>query len=276
MKIEGLFEEAANLYGDRFNLRYLEESLHCSGLNVKVLHTSLYERPNFLYDSEIKLIYLGSMTEHFQALAAKQLLQYKEIIKQKINDGVIFLLTGNAGEIFGEYIEDMDSHERIECLGVYPYHAERHMMERYYSLYLGNFAINNFHNITRNSTSEISKLLGLGADNLDLCSDEAIKIVGFKAQFSHSFGDNSKQYLFTTEKGCGFHRGTKLEGIHDKNFYSTYLIGPLLILNPLFTKYLMHSMGVQDPILAHESTALNAYRNRLRNFCNLEGHEFLD
>ena len=48
MKIEILFEESANLYGDRFNIRFLEESIFCSGENVEVFHTALNEKPHFL------------------------------------------------------------------------------------------------------------------------------------------------------------------------------------------------------------------------------------
>ena len=43
---------------------------------------------------------------------------------------------------------------------------------------------------------------------------------------------NIKYPLFT--KIIGFGSNNDVEGIHYKNFYGTYLLGPLLIRNPLF------------------------------------------
>ena len=271
MKIEILFEESANLYGDRFNIRFLEESIFCSGENVEVFHTALNEKPHFVYDSEVNFVYIGSMPEHFQAFAVKGLLPYKEIIKQRISEGVTFLLTGNAGEIFGEYIEDLDTHWKMPCLGFYPYHAEWRMMNRYYSSYMGNFNLQYLNSSDiRHSSSMFNDFLTENNKYKSFISDGKLKIVGFKAQFSHSYGDNTKQFLFKSEIGCGMNPGNILEGIHENNLYSTYLIGPLLILNPLFTKYLMHSMGIQLPLLVHEKTAISAFENRLKNFSRVK------
>ncbi len=48
---------------------------------------------------------------------------------------------------------------------------------------------------------------------------EDIKLVGFKAQFSHSYGDNSKDYFYDVIRGDGFHPGIKQEGLKRKNFF---------------------------------------------------------
>ena len=40
------------------------------------------------------------------------------------------------------------------------------------------------------------------------------------------------------------------EGIRDHNFFATYLVGPFLVLNPLFTKYLLNDVMKLDATLA--------------------------
>ena len=57
------------------------------------------------------------------------------------------------------------------------------------------------------------------------------------------------------------------EGIRVNNFFGTYLLGPLLVLNPSFTKDLICRMGgPKEPVLAFESEVEDAYRERLKDF----------
>jgi hypothetical protein len=47
-----------------------------------------------------------------------------------------------------------------------------------------------------------------------------------------------------------------------KNFFGTYSLGPDLIMNPNFTKYLLRLMGLKDDIL-YEKEVQEAYQYRL-------------
>ena len=58
----------------------------------------------------------------------------------------------------------------------------------------------------------------------------------------------------------------EVEGIHLHQFYGTYLVGPFLVLNPLFTKHLMKVMGVENPKLAYEPVIMEAYERRMKEF----------
>ena len=62
----------------------------------------------------------------------------KEKIQKAIDDGTVFLFTGNALEIFGDYIENEDG-SRVECLGLYRLYAKRDMMHRHNSDFEGEF-----------------------------------------------------------------------------------------------------------------------------------------
>ena len=225
MKIEILFPELCNLYGDLANIKYLKKCLP----DAEFIETSILDNPRFA-DDNIDLIYLGSMTEKTQEKVIEKLRPYTETIKKLINENINFLFTGNSFEILGQYIEQ-ETGEKIECLGIINTFAKREMFNRYNGLYLGRF--------------------------------NEIELVGFKAQFSLSYGDNNDNYFSIAEKGIGINRNNNLEGIKINNFIGTYILGPILILNPLFTKYLLQQLGVESTKIAFEQVSFESYNQRL-------------
>ena len=200
MKIEILFPEFCNLYGDISNIKYLKKCL--SNQKVKYIETSFDMEPSFV-TQDINFIYLGPMTENRQEKVIKKLMPYKKRIEELIEKNTVVLFTGNALEILGKYIENEDG-IKIEALGIFDVYAKRNMMHRHNSLFIGEY--NN------------------------------IKVVGFKSQFTMMYGNNTDNYFLKVEKGIGINKESKLEGINKNNFFGTYLTGPILILNPLFTK----------------------------------------
>ena len=79
MKIEVLFPEICNLYGDLANIRYLKECLP----DAEVINTSLQTRPRFL-EEPVDLVYMGTTTENGQILALDQLRFYREQIMEQV------------------------------------------------------------------------------------------------------------------------------------------------------------------------------------------------
>lgn len=228
LKIEILFPEFCNLYGDISNMKYLKKCIP----NAKFYETSFNEEPIFLKE-KVDFIYLGPMTEKMQEKVIKKLKPYKERIQELIEENVIFLVIGNAIEIFGKYIENEDK-SKIEALDIFNIYAKRDMLHRHNSIFIGKW--------------------------------EDIEVVGFKSQFTFSYGDNEEKYFAKVEKGIGLNKEIKLEGIQENNFIATYLLGPILILNPLFTKKLIEKMGIDNPNLAFEEDVIAAYEQRLEEF----------
>ncbi len=181
------------------------------------------------------MIYLGPMTENTQEKVISKLKPYKERLEELIEKNVVFLFTGNALEVLGNYIENEDG-SKIEGLGIFDVYAKRDMMHRHNSYMIGKF--------------------------------EDIEIVGFKSQFTMMYGDNSTSYFLEVEKGIGLNTESKLEGIKKNNFVGTYVIGPILILNPLFTKKIMSMMGVEKEV-ALEKDVMAAYDARLKELKKL-------
>ncbi|MDR1422561.1 MAG: hypothetical protein LBI64_06840, partial [Coriobacteriales bacterium] len=96
-----------------------------------------------------------------------------------------------------------------------------------------------------------------------------LNIVGFKSQFSQVYGDNSTNFFCRCRRGAGLNRTSHLEGIRRQNLFATSLLGPLLILNPLFTKYLISLLAPdEEPKLAFENEIMRAYEERLKEFEN--------
>lgn len=233
MKIEILYPEFCNLNGDMGNMKYLQKCLP----EAEIIETSINEKPCFIDHNDISLVYMGTLSERAQEIAIKKLKPYTEQLKQKIAQNQLFLFTGNSVEIFGQYIQD-ENEQKIEALGIFDIYAKRNMMNRHNSFFLGKY--------------------------------NDIEIVGFKSQFTMLYGNNEKNYLMNTEMGIGINEQTKLEGIHKNNFLATYVIGPILVLNPYFTLELLKLMGVKQPKLAYEKDVLEAYNIRLKKFKTIE------
>ena len=230
MKIEVLFPEFCNLFGDMYNMKYLKKCMP----DAEFIETALDKVPTFVSE-DVNLIYLGPMTENTQEKVIARLLPYKERIEELIEKNVVFLFTGNAIEVLGKYIENEDG-SKIEGLGIFDVYAKRDMMHRHNSYMIGKY--------------------------------EDIEVLGFKSQFTMMYGDNSNSYFLEVEKGIGLNKESKLEGVKKNNFIGTYVIGPILILNPLFTKKIIRMMGEKKEI-AFEKDVMAAYETRLKELKKL-------
>ncbi len=230
MKVEILYPEICNLFGDTGNIRYLMRCLP----EAEFIRTALSGEPLFL-KSEPNLIYMGPMSEKSQERVIERLKPCKERIIELIDNGVCFLFTGNSMEVLGEYIEAGGT--RIEGLGVLKLRAKRDMKNRFNSLFLGKF--------------------------------EDMEIVGFHSRFSSA--ESEEGGFAEVVRGCGTGAGSVTEGVRRNNFFGTYLLGPLLVLNPDFTQYFLRLMGSEAKI-AFEDTARRAYALRLAEFRDQKRH----
>lgn len=228
MICEVLFPEICNLYGDMMNSEYLQKS--CPALERRF--TGLKDRPYFA-DAVPDMISIGSATERGQELALEALRPWKTRLKELVEGGTLFLVTGNAQELFGSRICCEDGRV-IEGLGFYSAEARRDMLHRYNAPFLGSF---------RGET-----------------------VVGYKSQFSHMYGGDETEALFQCEKGVGRNPDCKAEGFRINRFLATCLLGPITVLNPAFTRRLLEMLGVSDPHPAFEEAAEDAFRFRVEEF----------
>ena len=219
--IEVIYPEFQNIYAELYNIEYLKK---CNK-NIKIIYTHYNDEPYFV-NNDVDMIYMGSMPDSKIEPTIKKLTPYKDRIKAMIDNNTLFLITGNALEIFGEKVID---DKKINDLNIFKYTAIKDMNKKYSSWYLGKY--------------------------------RSLNIIGHKSQFS--ILQNVENGFITTIKGCTTDMHNSNEGIHHKKFYGTYLLGPILILNPKFTKLILKELGLKDA-LAFEKDIVKAYQLRLK------------
>lgn len=222
---EILFPEFSGIYGDCGNMMLLKQC--CKDMTFK--ETSLMEEPLFVKE-DVDFIYMGSMSEVKQELAVKKLMPYKDRLAELIDEGTVFLITGNALELFGQYILDKD--HKIPMLGIFDFHSERDFDNR------------------------INYIVVAKYGDMD--------IIGVKSQFSQIYGLDQDHFL-TMVKGLGDNLKSKYEGVHRNNFYGTFSLGPFLVNNPDFTKHLLKLLGEKEE-LVFEKDLYAASRERFKKY----------
>lgn len=232
MVVEILFSEICNNNGDGQNIAYLQATLP----NAEFVFTSLLDTPYFVANDP-DLIYIGSMSENTQRKVIEKLQPYKDRINELIDSNVPILATGNAGEIFCKEIIYVAERITTQALGVFDLTVKSDWFKRYHAKVLGKL------------------------DN--------IPIVGFRAQFSFVYGDNTQNYFINCERGVGINPDSKLEGFRKNNLICTSLLGPILPLNPLFCEYFLRLAKCDAPA-AYRDAAMNAYEQRLKEFSDPE------
>lgn len=233
--IEVLFPEIANLHGDSFNITYLAQ---CRP-DARIVRTALTDTPAFVADP-VDLVYLGAMTEQGQLKAITRLAPYRERIEALIEAGTTFLFTHNALEVLGARIRNDDMGYDVPGVGIFELESTLKMFGRYNGKVMGTVP-------------------GVGPEH---------PIVGYKSQFSMvTAADASLPGFLTAERGIGRNTSTAVEGVRVNNFIGTSLIGPLLVVNPHFTRSLLVQLDPDsEPTLGHEDLAVAAYDARLADF----------
>ena len=205
IKLLHLYYDIMNLYGENANVRFLIRKLEEQDLKVEVDYLSLEDKIDF---NKYDFIYLGSGTEINQRVVLDNIKQYKKDILKYIEDDKYFLVTGNSIELFGKYIK-YDDLDELEGLNIFDYYAKQ----------------------------TTPRIIGDQLYETDLIKE---KILGFQNHANELF--ECEANLFKVIKGIGFNKETTSEGIRKNNFILTYLVGPLLVRNPLLCDVLVEDL----------------------------------
>ena len=234
LTIEVLYPEIANLHGDGSNVDYLAQ---CRP-DARIIRTGLTDAPAFV-STPVDLVYLGAMTEQGQLKAIERLTPHRERIEALIEAGTAFLFTHNAFEVLGSRIRNDEMGYDVAGVGVFELETTVQMFGRYNGKVMG-------------------VVPEVGPEH---------PIVGYKSQFSMVSASASLPGFLTADRGIGRETTTAVEGVRRNNFIGTSLIGPLLVVNPHYTRSLLAQLDPDtEPALAHEEFALAAYDARLRDF----------
>lgn len=126
-----LYYDLMNLYGEIGNIKVLTYHLKNQGIKVNIKNLSIDDDINF---DELDLIYIGSGTNNNQLLVLNDILKYKEDIHKYYNNNKFFLITGNAIELFGEQIIDIDNnvHEGLKLFDYYTKENKKRIVNEVY------------------------------------------------------------------------------------------------------------------------------------------------
>ena len=226
MKIEVLFSEVCNLNGDFQNVEYLRQTLPEAEFIFTALTEDLY-----LADNRPDMVYMGTMTEAIQRRVIDKLMPLKSRIEALIEDGVVFLMTGNACDVFCKSVDYVTEKIQKEALGLFDLTVKCDHFNRYNGKFMGEV--------------------------------DGITVIGFRSQFSMMQGDNSSCFFGRNQRAMGMNPTTDLEGIRRKSFFGTNVQGPILALNPEFCEHLIRLAG-GNAVAAHKEAAMKAYQIRLK------------
>lgn len=226
MKIEILYSDYF-IFGDGANVDYMKKCMP----EAEFIFTSIHDVPYFA-ENEPDLIYMGAMSENNQERVISVLMPLKERIVECIEKGVHILFTSNSCDILGKYI--VDGSKKIEALGVFDFYTERKMLKRFNAMTLGSY----------NGT----------------------EILGFKSQFGLAYDAKEADKFFDVTRGTGLNPDCKWEGFKKNNLIATYIIGPFLVINPVFTKQWLSEIAKEEITLPFEEIAIECYKKRLAEF----------
>ncbi len=170
IKIAHLYYDLMNIYGETGNILALERFCKRQNVNTFVDHLSLNDDIDF---DKYDFYYIGAGNEDNSYLVLCDLYKYKEDIKKSIEKGKMFLVTGNAFELFGKK-KRLSNGRFIECLKIFDYVAveakERLVNEVSY---------------TFDKLDEGKKILGFKNAKFNITNNDEHRLFGFKDSFNY-------------------------------------------------------------------------------------------
>ncbi len=235
IKIAHLYYDLMNLYGENGNVRYLVKKLEDSGVKAEVHFLTKDDEIDFsLYD----FYYIGMGSDENKRIVLEDIIKYRDDINKAIEKNKFFLITGNAIELFGESITDLNNNV-VNALQIFNFLT-----------YEEDFRI-------------------VGEQYCDVPFElKDNRIIGFQNR-SAVIKESSSDKLFKVLKGTGNKPGDQDEGIYYNNFYGTYMLGPILVRNPYFCDYIIKELCSSldiDCDIKDEGMAYKAYYEYIKNF----------
>lgn len=114
-----LYYDLLNLYGENGNIKSLVYHLKEQGINVSIDYITVNDKKDF---NKYDFIYIGSGTDKNLLIALSDLIKSKEKLKKYIENNKFILCTGNAIELFGDYI--IKGEDKIDALSIFNYYTK--------------------------------------------------------------------------------------------------------------------------------------------------------
>lgn len=212
IKILHLYSQALDLYGDYKNLTVLCQRIKEIGGDVTVDTVELGEPIDLTgYD----MVYIGHGKARNLAAVAPHFVSYGDAIKEAIEQGMVFFVTGNARELFGQSFTTVDG-RTLPGIGLFDYTA------------------------VETNKVFVSDMLAHPT------YDEKSVVYGFANRTAYLVGENHHP-LFRVVEGFGDGETPNgVEGTLYHNFFATWSMGPALIRNPSLMQEILKRLLKED------------------------------
>ncbi len=207
LKICHLYPEVLNLYGDRGNIRCLENRLKWRGIDCSVTGVGIGSKENL---SGYDLFFIGGGQDFEQEVLLEDLKRgMGDQIRSAAEDGRTFLCICGGYQMMGHYYQ---THDGVKCefLGIIDLYTEGSKTRM-----IGNYAFR------------------LGEES------GASTVVGFENHSGKTRLGSGVKPLGTVIRGFGNNGEDKTEGVRYKNVFGSYSHGPILPKNPQLCDFIL-------------------------------------
>lgn len=201
-KILYLYYDIMNLYGENGNLRMMERVLKDKGAEVETHRKTITD--DGIDFTQYDLIYCGAGTERSRDACLKHLRKFSASLKEAYEMGKVMLFTGNSYEMLGKSLHTAEG-EDVEGLGLFGFTVEEQKKNR------------------------------CSGDVTLKCDLSEEQFIGYINKCSKVEGIENPLFEILSVVG---NLKDASDGIHEKNFFGTQVIGPVLVKNPAFADYI--------------------------------------
>ncbi|MDD4139164.1 MAG: glutamine amidotransferase [Eubacteriales bacterium] len=238
LRIAHLYPDLLNLYGDRGNIIALQRRCTWRSIGCSVTDVSIGD----VFDaSRYDLVFMGGGQDDEQNLLHQDLIENKgPLIRQAVEDGLVFLCICGSYQLMGRYYEEQDG-SRISGIGALDLWTQAKPKR-----------------LIGDLVARSDFLARQGRDPL---------LVGFENHSGRTWLGSSVQPLAIVERGFGNNGEDHGEGAIYKNTYCTYAHGSFLPKNPDMADHLIETalkrrFSDMEPLLKLD----NLYENNARSF----------
>jgi len=232
MKLLWLYDDLLDLYGDRGNMVILCARLKEAGFEVEVDRKSIGDEVDF---SAYRFVYIGPGLISNAVAALEDIRRHQKSIEDAIAAGTVFFVIGSAQVLFCRSLLSADG-------------------QTHHGLGLFDLDLVEGNTIT-------------AADIVCTHPEIPSKIYGF-INNTITVSNNGEEELFTTVyRGQGCKIGDKI-GLRCNNFFSTWLLGPLLVRNPDLLCWLLRIITGKE-VTCDDALERSAYEALMRELGQL-------
>ncbi len=197
-----LYYDIMNLYGESGNIRMMERVLESKGAQPQTERKTVTDTD--IDFTQYDFIYCGAGTEHSRNVCLEHLRSFADSLKKAFDSGTVMLFTGNSYEMLGKTLTTAEGTVR-EGIGLFDLTVTEQGRNRYSG------------DVTLKSSVSDKEFIGY----INKCSE----VQGIKTP------------LFEITSVVGTVK-EQTDGIQEKNFFGTQVIGPVTVKNPVFGEYI--------------------------------------